>query len=65
MPGEVLPPGADARVEQAIVLRVAAWDVNCPQHIPQLVDAQAVATALAERDAKIASLEAELRRLRP
>src|SRR5262249_7302619 len=61
----LLPPGSDAHVEQAIVLRVAAWDVNCPQHIPQLVDAQAVATALAERDAKIAALEAELRRLRP
>jgi hypothetical protein len=52
------------RVEQAIVIRVDAWDVNCPQHIPQLVDAKAVAAALADRDAKIAALEAELRRLR-
>lgn len=59
------PPGEAARAEQAIVIRVDAWDVNCPQHIPQLVDAGAVAAALAERDAKIAALEAELRRLRP
>jgi predicted pyridoxine 5'-phosphate oxidase superfamily flavin-nucleotide-binding protein len=60
----LLPPGSEGRVEQAIVLRVEAWDVNCPQHIPQLVDARAVAEALAERDAKIAALEAELRLLR-
>src|SRR5262245_8428645 len=46
----------DARVEQAIAIRVTAWDINCPQHIPQLVDARAVAAALAERDARIAAL---------
>lgn len=60
----LLPPGGDGRVEQALVIHVEAWDVNCPQHIPQLVDAKAVAAALAERDAKIAALEAELRLLR-
>ncbi|HWO24815.1 MAG TPA: pyridoxamine 5'-phosphate oxidase family protein [Kofleriaceae bacterium] len=54
-----------ARVEQAIVIHVDAWDINCPQHIPQLIDAKVVAAALAERDAKIAALEAELRQLRP
>jgi predicted pyridoxine 5'-phosphate oxidase superfamily flavin-nucleotide-binding protein len=57
------PAGYGARIEQAIVIRVDAWDVNCPQHIPQLVDAAAVTAALAERDARIAALEAELRRL--
>ncbi|HWU88620.1 MAG TPA: pyridoxamine 5'-phosphate oxidase family protein [Kofleriaceae bacterium] len=60
----LLPPGPAARAEQAIVIRVTAWDRNCPQHIPQRFDAEAVATALAERDAKIAVLEEELRRLR-
>jgi uncharacterized protein len=60
-----LAPSPDARAEQAIVIRIDAWDVNCPQHIPQLVAAAAVAAALAERDARIAALEAELRRLRP
>jgi predicted pyridoxine 5'-phosphate oxidase superfamily flavin-nucleotide-binding protein len=54
---------ADAAVEQVIVIHVEAWDANCPQHIPQLLPAEAVAAALAERDAKIAALEAELRRL--
>ena len=61
----LMPPGYSARVEQAMVIRVTAWDANCPQHIPQLLDAKAVAAALAERDAKIAALEAELRHLRP
>ena len=61
----LMPPGYGARVEQAMVIRVTAWDANCPQHIPQLLDAKAVAAALAERDAKIAALEAELRHLRP
>lgn len=60
-----LAPSPDAHAEQAIVIQVDAWDVNCPQHIPQLVDAAAMAAALAERDARIAALEAELRRLRP
>lgn len=60
----LLPPGGDGRVEQALVIHVEAWDVNCPQHIPQLVDARAAAAVIAERDAKIAALEAELRRLR-
>lgn len=58
-------PDYDAQVEQAIAVRVEAWDINCPQHIPQLLDAKAVAAVLAERDAKIAALEAELRRYRP
>ena len=57
-------PGYDASVEQAVVVRIEAWDTNCPQHIPQLLDAKAVAAAIAERDAKIAALEAELRRYR-
>ena len=33
----------DARVLQAIVFRVKAWDANCPQHIPQMLYAEDVA----------------------
>ncbi len=54
----------DARVEQAIVFTVAAWDTNCPQHIPRRFDAAEVAAVLAERDQRIAALEAELKLLR-
>ncbi|WP_158816902.1 pyridoxamine 5'-phosphate oxidase family protein [Methylocapsa sp. S129] len=50
--------------EQAILFKVAAWDANCPQHIPQRFEAADVAAALAERDDRIAALEAELGRLR-
>jgi len=54
-------PGA--RPERAILIRVVAWDANCPQHIPQRFEAADVAAALATRDARIAELEAEVRRL--
>lgn len=57
-------PGYPGKIEQAIELTVSAWDANCQQHIPQLVDARDVAAALAERDTKIAALEAELSSLR-
>lgn len=35
----VADPGYGARIEQAIVFRVLAWDWNCSQHIPRLVPA--------------------------
>jgi len=35
-------PSYNARVEQAIVFRVSAWDANCPQHIPRLIHADRV-----------------------
>jgi predicted pyridoxine 5'-phosphate oxidase superfamily flavin-nucleotide-binding protein len=56
----LMPQGYKARPEQVIVFRIAAWDTNCPQHIPQKFDAADVAAALASRDARIAELEAEL-----
>jgi len=34
-------PGYRARIEQAIVFTVHAWDWNCSQHIPKLVPAEA------------------------
>jgi hypothetical protein len=52
------------RPERAIVIRVVAWDVNCPQHIPQRFEADDVKAALAARDARIEALEAEVKRLR-
>jgi len=58
---KLAPAGYDAHAERAFVIRVAAWDENCPQHIPQRFEAADVAAALAERDARIAELEARLR----
>jgi uncharacterized protein len=59
----LMPEGYKARAEQAILFTVGAWDVNCPQHIPQRFEAEDVALALAARDRKIAALEAEIERL--
>lgn len=58
------PPDYNARIEQAIVISVSAWDVNCPQHIPQMFEASVVEAALADKDRRIAELERELERLR-
>ena len=60
----LMPEGYKARPEQAVLFTVAAWDVNCSQHIPQRIDAADVAAALAARDRRIAELEAEVARLR-
>jgi len=54
----------DGHPERAIVVRVVAWDANCPQHIPQRFEAADVAAALGARDARIAALEAEVAELR-
>ena len=61
---QLTPRGYKARPEQVILFKIAAWDTNCPQHIPQKFDAADVATALAARDARIAKLEAELAMLK-
>jgi predicted pyridoxine 5'-phosphate oxidase superfamily flavin-nucleotide-binding protein len=58
------PAGYKARVERVLLIKVVAWDVNCPQHIPVKIDASDVAAAIDKRDARIAELEAEVARLR-
>lgn len=56
----LMPEGYRARPEQVVLFEVEAWDVNCPQHIPQRFEADDVARVLAKRDARIAELEALL-----
>jgi uncharacterized protein len=60
----LMPKGYRARPEQVILFEIVAWDTNCPQHIPQKFDAVDVAAALAQRDTRIAELEAELAALK-
>ena len=67
----LMPKGYRARPEQVILFKIAAWDTNCPQHIPQKFDAADVAAAMGEASAKIeeqdkriAELEAELAQLK-
>ena len=61
---KLMPAGYKARPEQVVLFTVSAWDANCPQHIPQRFEAADVAKALAERDARIERLEAEIRALK-
>jgi predicted pyridoxine 5'-phosphate oxidase superfamily flavin-nucleotide-binding protein len=60
----LMPEGYRARPEQVILFDIAAWDANCPQHIPQRFEAADVAAALAKRDERIAALEAEIAQLK-
>ena len=60
---KLMPEGYKARPEQVILFTVSAWDANCAQHIPQRFEAPDVAAALAQSDARIAALEAEIKRL--
>jgi predicted pyridoxine 5'-phosphate oxidase superfamily flavin-nucleotide-binding protein len=60
----LLPDSYGARPEQVILFEVDAWDINCPQHIPQKFDAADVAAAIGGLEARIAALEAENSRLK-
>jgi predicted pyridoxine 5'-phosphate oxidase superfamily flavin-nucleotide-binding protein len=60
----LMSAGYRARPSQVILFDVRAWDANCPQHIPVRYEAAEVATAIAERDRRIAELEAQLDALR-
>lgn len=51
------------RVERAIVLRVHAWDVNCPQHIKPRFTEDELAPMITEYQRRIGELEAEIQRL--
>jgi uncharacterized protein len=62
--GKLMPEGYDARPQQAILFTIEAWDVNCPQHIPQKFEAADVAAAMTKLDERISELDAENARLR-
>lgn len=53
-----------ASAQQALLFTVEAFEANCPQHIPQKIDARLVGAALQSRDERIRALEAELAELR-
>lgn len=56
----VMPPDYAATPERVLLFKVSAWDPNCPQHIPRKINADLVEALLAEKDARIAELEAAL-----
>ncbi len=61
---QLMPHDYRARPEQAIVFEVEAWDINCPQHIPQKFDAADVSQTVDALEGRIAKLEAENAELR-
>lgn len=61
---QLMPMDYRARPEQVLLFTVSAWDVNCPQHIPQRFEAADVEAAIESRDQRIAALEAEVKQLR-
>lgn len=58
------PESYRARPERAILFDVEAWDINCPKHIPQKLDAAEVAEAFERLRGKVAALEEENESLR-
>ena len=60
----VAEPGYKARPERVFVLRLAAFDWNCPQHItPRFTEAEVAAAMTPLRD-RVTALEAENEQLR-
>jgi uncharacterized protein len=56
-------PNYSGKVERAILFTVEAWDVNCPQHIHQRYSQRQIAPAFEKLQARIAELQAEVKRL--
>lgn len=61
---KLMPLDYKARAEQVILLKISAWDANCPQHIPIRYEAADVHAVLEQRNKRIAELESELSLLR-
>ena len=57
-------PGYRAKVERALVLHLAAFDWNCPQHITPRFSEAELAPALASLRSRLEALESENRALR-
>jgi uncharacterized protein len=60
----LLPKGYRARADRIMIITVAAWDINCSQHIPQMFPAARVAATVLELQQRIDTLTADNNRLR-
>jgi len=60
----LMPEGYRARPERVFIIRVEAWDANCPQHIPVMYPESQVAEAIGILQNRIKDLEAELAALK-
>jgi uncharacterized protein len=55
----LMPESYRARPERAVLITVAAWDINCSQHIPQMFHAGDVANTIKTFQARVRELDAE------
>ena len=60
----LFPEGYRARADASILFTVEAIDVNCPQHIPQMLFAEDIAATVTALRDRIDTLEAENAHLR-
>ena len=56
----LITPGYPGHIERAVVLKVEAFDWNCPQHVTPRFTAAEVEQAIAPLRARIAALESQL-----
>ena len=56
---ELTMPDTKVKAERAVLITVDAWDVNCPQHIPDLYPPEVIRQATRQLAERIAALEAE------
>ena len=61
---QLMPQADGERSQRAIVFTVEAWDVNCPRHIPQKIDAADVRAALSRLEEQVRALTEENAQLR-
>ena len=57
---ELRDPAYPGKVERAILFRITAWDINCPQHIHKRFSQTQIAPVFERLQARIADLEAQL-----
>jgi uncharacterized protein len=60
----LFPEGYQARIEQVMLFDVAALDINCSQHIPQMFHAGHVAQTIQQFQARIREMDGELTHLK-
>lgn len=60
----LFPHGYRAKWQQVILIKVAAWDINCSQHIPQMFHASDVAATVQSFQSRVTALEDEVTRLK-
>jgi hypothetical protein len=61
---QLADPSYPGKVERAILFRIEAWDINCPQHIHRRIPETTIVPVVRELKARITELEAEIAELR-